>query len=364
VTVRVVREAIGNNLAGQEVLVAAGTGAVRTATTDAEGRAEFTGLLQASQARASVVVDGEELLSEPFTVPSSGGLRVILVAGIEAAAARREQEAAAAAAAPAVRGQVVIGGNSRILMEFQNDSLTVFYILEVLNNAQSPVDIGGPLIIDLPTGAGGAGVLEGSTPNATVSGETLTVTGPFPPGVSMVQVAYALRHDSSNLTIEQPWPIPAEQVMVGIEKVGAVALASPQFQEVQERQAENGTPFLVGTGPALAAGSTLTLQLSGLPAESPIPRYVALALAGFILAGGAWFAFSGRESDARVRQRLIARRDTLLGELAALDAKHRRAGAPDQRHTSRRQRILNELEQIYGELDEAGPQGGGEGLAA
>jgi hypothetical protein len=173
-----------------------------------------------------------------------------------------------------------------------------------------------------------------------------------------------LRHDSPNLTIRQPWPVPVEQVMVGIEQVGAVSLASPQFQDVQQRQAENGTPFVVGTGPALAAGSTLTLQLSGLPAESPLPRYVALTLAGLLLAGGAWFAFSGRESDARLRQRLIARRDTLLGELAALDARHRKAGGPEARYASRRQRMLSELEQIYGELDEAGPQGGGEGLAA
>ena len=66
------------------------------------------------------------------------------------------------------------------------------------------------------------------------------------------------------------------------------------------------------------------------------------------------------------RQALVARRDTLLGQLAQLESK-RRAGTVDgEAQAKRRTRILGELEQIYGELDEAhpGPQGGGEGIAA
>jgi hypothetical protein len=66
------------------------------------------------------------------------------------------------------------------------------------------------------------------------------------------------------------------------------------------------------------------------------------------------------------RQALVARRDTLLGQLAQLESK-RRSGASDaEAQARRRTRILGELEQIYGELDEAhpGPQGGGEGVAA
>ena len=82
-------------------------------------------------------------------------------------------------------------------MEFRDDALQVFYVLDILNNARTRVDIGGPLIIDLPTGAGGASVLEGSSPTATVSGDRLTVTGPFAPGITSVQVGFQLRHDRS-----------------------------------------------------------------------------------------------------------------------------------------------------------------------
>jgi hypothetical protein len=50
------------------------------------------------------------MTSQPFRVPTSGGLRVILVAGIAKAAERKKLEEAAAAAGPAVKGVVVFGG--------------------------------------------------------------------------------------------------------------------------------------------------------------------------------------------------------------------------------------------------------------
>jgi hypothetical protein len=54
-----------------------------------------------------------------------------------------------------------------------------------------------------------------------------------------------------------------------------------------------------------------------------------------------------------------------MDEVAQLEAR-RRAGTLDARGAARQQKLLAELEQIYGELDDAstGPQGGGEGIAA
>jgi len=59
----------------------------------------------------------------------------------------------------------------------------------------------------------------------------------------------------------------------------------------------------------------------------------------------------------------MARRDTLLGELARIEARIR-GGDESAKDVARKQRLVAELEQIYGELDEASPRGGGEGLAA
>ena len=77
------------------------------------------------------------------------------MAGLARAAERKKQEEAAARAAPATKGVVVIGGDSRIVMEFNNDSLFAYYLLEIVNTARTRVDIGGPLRIELPREAVG-----------------------------------------------------------------------------------------------------------------------------------------------------------------------------------------------------------------
>jgi hypothetical protein len=366
VTVRVVREAIGNDLPGQQVRLTV-NGQPRTAMTDAEGRAEFPGLTPGAEVRADATVDGEALTSDTFTVPSSGGLRVILVAGMKNAAARKEQEAAAAAAAPPVKGTVVLGPNSRVLMEFRDDVLQVFYVLDVVNNARARVDIGGPLILTLPEGAAGASTLEGSSPNATVAGDVVTVTGPFASGVTPVQIGFRLLYTRPDITIEQTWPAALEQLNVAIEKIGDVSIASPQFSTVGDVTApETGTPFLLASGNAMPAGSTLTMQITNLPVHSRTPVYTALTIAGLVIAGGFWLGFRSRTPKAGAATRLVERREKLLSELASLEERRRRRGSLAPAEEARHQRIVAELEQIYGELDhvDPGPQGGGRDVAA
>ena len=364
VTVRVVREALGNNLPGQQVRVTAGS-VSRAGRTDDQGRAEFADLPKGSQATAEVVVDGETLTSDAFTVPSSGGLRVILVAGLGRVAAQRKAEEARALAEPPAKGIVVLGSNSRILMEFQDDSLQVFYLFEILNNARTRVDIGGPLVIDLPTGAAGASTLEGSSKQVTIAGDRVTVTGPFAPGVTAVQLGYTLRYESASFTLRQVMPAALEQVTVALQKVGGATMRSSQFSTTSNVASDNGTPFLLGSGKGLPAGAALTVDLEGLPAHSLVPRYTAVTLATLVLCWGAWMAFSGRGDDADARRRLVARRDTLLGDLAQLEQR-RRSGQESPKDAARRLRVAAELEQIYGELDATGngPQGGDEGVAA
>src|SRR5688500_13024357 len=365
VTVRVAREAMGNWLPGQDVRITVG-GATRIARTDGEGRAEFRGLTPGAEARAEVTVDGETLTSQPFSVPASGGLRVMLFAGLERAAARKAQEEADAALAPAVKGAVVLGGDSRIIMEFSNDVLFAFYILEIVNNARTRVDIGGPLIIDLPAGISGAAIREGSSPSASVDGSRVTIQGPFATGITQVQIQFALRFGTAERTFAQTFPVPVQRVIVAVEKVtGQLEMASPQFTAVREVTSEDGL-YLLAEGAALPAGTPLTITLSNLPAHSRAPRFIALGLALGVLGFGVWLAITGRRTRGGERAALISRREVLLGQLAQLDAKRRDGTIAADKYAARRQRLVTELEGIYGELDEAspGPQGGGEGLAA
>jgi hypothetical protein len=364
VSVRTVREAIGNNIVGQQVTVTAGSES-KSGTTDELGRAMVTGLPAGAQATAITEVDGESLVSHPFEVPGRGGIRIILISGIEEAAERRAQAQAAEAAAPATKGTVVFGGDSRIVMEFRDDELRVFYILEIVNTARARVDIGGPLVLELPEGAEQVTILDGSTRNASATDERVTVVGPFAAGSTSLQIAFGIGSGNGTLTMAQRWPVRLEQVMVMLQKVPNLEVSSPQMEEQDEARAQNGTPYIIGGGPGVAAGTTTSMTLTGLPVHPAWPRNTAMALAALIILVGAWFTRSAQGSTTVDHHKLRNRRESLMGELVKLD-EQRRAGRVDgSKYAARRQKLVSDLERVYGELDGATPSrsGGGEAVA-
>ena len=123
VTVRVVKERMGNNVADQDVTLVSGP-AKRTLKTDAQGRAQFSGLTPGATVQATTIVDGETLTSQEFAVPGNGGIRVALIAGIAAAKAAEKSAADAAAKEPARPGVVEIGPESRIILEYHSSTKT------------------------------------------------------------------------------------------------------------------------------------------------------------------------------------------------------------------------------------------------
>ena len=352
VSVRVVRERMGNNVAGHEVTLHVGS-TPRTAKTDAQGRAQFDGIPPGTVVQASTTVDGEALTSQQFSVPGTGGVRVALIAGIATAAARDKAAADAAAREPARPGVVEFGPESRIVIEFQDDTLTVFYLLEILNNARTPIDIGGPLLIELPTGAAGPSVMQGSSPNASVRADLLTITGPFPPGVTAAQVAFTLPQAGAATTIRQRWPAAMAQVFVGVEKIGAIQVSSPNLTGTREMQTENGSVFIMGTGGRINANEELVINLSGIPAHSYAPRNAVLALVVLIFLIGGYFAFSPAKAHAVLDDKLRARKEKLLSDLVALE-RRRREKALSAAEESKLQRVTSELERVVSELDRGG----------
>ena len=349
ISVRVVRERMGNNVAGHEVTLLVG-GSARTAKTDQQGRAQFDGLPPGTVVQATTTVDGEALSSQPFSVPGSGGVRVALIAGIATAAAREKAAAEAAAREPARPGIVELGPESRVVIEIQNDVLTVFYLLEVVNNARTPIDIGGPLMIELPTGAAGASMMQGSSPNASAQGDRVTITGPFPPGKTLAQVGFSLPQVGAATTIRQRWPAAMAQVFVGVEKIGAIQVSSPQLTDTREMATQGGAVFIMGTGGRINANEELVIHLSGIPAHSQTPRNVALGLAAIIFGLGAWFAFSPAKDDAVQDEKLRARREKLMNEVVALE-RIRRQKPLSASEESKLQRATSELERVVAELD-------------
>jgi hypothetical protein len=298
VSVRVVRGSFANNVADATVtfLVDNQPTDVRT---DAMGRAEIKDVRAGARLKAFVVVDGERLDTQEVTIGASG-FRFILSSGASASAGSPSDPASAG---PPVKGAVVFGPESRVIAQFSNDSLFIFYVVSILNSASAPVDIGGPITFELPEGARGAVAVEDSSPQATVNGSRVVVRGPFAPGTTRANIRFELPYSGPTATIEQRWPAPLQQVQVFALKTGEMDLESPQLATKQSAMQE-GLPIIVASGPGLGAGQALRLEITGLPYHAAWPRYVALALAGAIMSVGIWAAFprSPRAGGRRHRQ--------------------------------------------------------------
>jgi hypothetical protein len=351
VTVRVVRGSLSNLVTNQPVEL---TGDIsKTASTNDAGRAEFAGLKPGSRVKAVTVVDGERLESQEFTLPPQAGIRVMLVATDPGAAARAEQDKQLAQG-PARKGIVVLGEQSRFVFEPADEGLTVFNIYQIQNTARTPVEPAVPIIFQLPAGATGAALLEGSSPQATVAGDRVNVNGPFAPGMTLVQFAYTMPYSGGSLTISQRLPAALAQVSVVAQKVGELTLSSPQVAQQRDMSAE-GQTYILGQGPPLAAGSDITFTFAGLPHAPTWPRNVAVTIACLILLVGAYAAAGGRHSRgaSAERQRLEAERERLFRQLTALEESHRLGDIDSQAHAARRRELIVALERVYAALDEA-----------
>ncbi len=349
VSVRVIRGSLSNNIVGQQVDLVVG-GAKRTAKTDDSGRAQFDRLPAGALVKASADVDGEHVESQEFPAPGQGGVRLMLVATDKNAAPATSPEA------PAITGQVVISDQSRVVMEPRDEVVNVFYLLDINNTARVPVNPPTPFAFDLPADAQGAGIMEGSTPKAKVAGRHVTVEGPFPPGHTFIQVGASIPVDGGgSVSITQSFPAAFQSLSVIAQKVGDAKLQSAQLTNQREMPAD-GQTFIAAAGGALAAGQPLVLTLSGLPHHSSAPRYVALTLAGGIIAAGIFFAGGTKQemaSRAAERKRLITRREKLLGDLARLEHDHRAGKADGRRYAERRAELVAALEHVYGALDDS-----------
>jgi hypothetical protein len=296
VSVRVIRGSFDKNIPNQPVEFSV-DGTVRVVNTGADGRALVKDVRKGASVVVSTTVDGERLQSQSFTMSSTGVLLALVATDPEDAA--RAAEDTSLASAPPAKGIVVLGPESRVIVQLGEDGLSVFYLIDIVNTARTPVDIGGPLIIDLPQGARRAAIdPEASTKQASANGPRIIVTGPFKAGVTHVQAGFELPYRGPTVNLEQVWPATLQQLVLLVEKHGALEIASPQISGRAAMRAGDGKEFINATGPAIQAGQSLTLAISGLPYHPTWPRWTALAFAtGFIV----WGLWAGVAAPARRR---------------------------------------------------------------
>lgn len=350
ITVRVIRGSFANNVTGHPVELRAGADVVTT-ETDGEGRATFSSPSPGVQVTVATTLDDVALVSQPFAAPVSGGVAVLLVG----AAGAGDAVADAPPPVPAMPGQVTFAQDSRILIELGEESVEVYYWLDVLNVEDSPVEPETPFEFFLPPGAQGATILQGSSPRTLIDGPRVWVSGSFAPGVTPVLVAYILPYSGGSLAISQTFPATFAQLLVFTQKWGAIDMASTLIERRGEMGAgeTGGLPMLWGAGGSVPAGRVVTLELNGLPHHSGWPRILALSLTGLIVALGVWMSKDSPGNMAAQRgDTLQGRREKLFAELVRVERQQRIGKIGPTRYSRRRAELVDQLQRVLRDLDD------------
>ncbi len=368
VSVRVIRGAITNNVVGAEVRLEGGAHPL-SVNTDGSGRAMFPNVMPGSTWLAVVTVDGERLESQPFVVPSTGGLRVILAAGVAGGKGATGAPGAggagaagaggnASAGAPAAQGQaqgqpqaavagdVLLGSQSRFVIELAEGSIEVYGLLNLGNTHATPIMPSQPVVFQAPDNARNLSVLEGSTGQAKADGNKVTVTGPFAPGETPLQIAYRIPYDGDTLEFAQTLPLTMRQSTVIVRKLGNVRVEMPGVRGQREARFENRT-YIVVSGDRVDADHQLNIRLRGLPHRAAWPRYTALLLALGITLAGVWLAVQpdrGAQDDTDARA-LRVRRAGLFDQLVAVERRFQ--SQPDDADLrAKRESLVSEIEDL------------------
>jgi hypothetical protein len=313
-TVRVMRQTLGNNVVGQEVTLTDAAGVtIGTRKTDDGGRAAFERLRPGTTYTALAVVAGERLVSQPFTQPASGGVRVVLIAGLGATAPPGAAAPSAGATPlapgsapgpappPAPAGSITLGTQSRMIVEQADEFVEVFVLADLVNSTDGPVSLPAPIVFTPPAGALGTAVLEGAT-SAVLEGTRVLVKGPLPSGPTSVQFGYRLPSDTGQVAIAQTFPVGGPMGNVIVRRhVGTTVVVGGERQR-RDTQLEGRDYVVVSTG-AIQPETPVEITVSGMPARPRWPVRVALTLAGLIVLAGIVFGRARADDDGTALSR-------------------------------------------------------------
>ncbi len=326
-TVRVMRETLGNNVVGQEVTLTDAAGVtIGTRATDGDGRAAFERLRPGTTYTAVAVVAGERLVSQPFTQPAAGGVRVVLIAGLGAAAPGAGSAPPAGATAPAPgagqtpgtgqtpgagqtgpaspqgpapppapAGSITLGTQSRMIVEQADEFVEVFVLADLVNGTDGPVSLPEPIVFTPPEGALGTAVLEGAT-SAVLEGTRVVVKGPLPSGPTSVQFGYRLPSDTGRVDIAQIFPVGGPMSNVIVRRHAGTSVVVAGERQRRDTQLEGRDYVVVSTG-AVQPAAPLQVTVSGMPSRPRWPVRVALTLAGLIVLAGIVFGRARADDD-------------------------------------------------------------------
>lgn len=356
----------GKPIANQPILLGMvgkeGKVEVRRGRSDAAGTARFDGLPVGPEMAYAAIIEhhGLRLGTTPFSMPESGG-------------ARGEIRALARTSDPSV---ITLGPGGRIVVQLREDTLQFLEMLPLENRSEKLFDPGpGAIEIPLPQGFVGAqGSQESERKVEVRQNHGIAAHGPIVPKRALVgggetgrdarrtgqEVAFGfvLPYSGSEKEFEQPMPNGIGPFTLITEQIPGLTVSGPGVGSREPREL-GGRKYWVMPVEGVPPGGTLRFTLHGLPAIDSTGQTVAGALAiGLVLAAivfarpsraerGGKKPSGGRPREGE-RDRLVKARETLFGELVALETAARARGGP--RQSEQRKQLVAKLEQVYREL--------------
>ncbi|HEY0706134.1 MAG TPA: hypothetical protein VGG33_05020, partial [Polyangia bacterium] len=319
---------------------------VRDAITDAQGKAVWKALDIGETAGYAAVSDheGMRISTVPFRMPTDTGLRGTLLALKKTASA----------------STLSLDPRSKIVIDLREEAIAVMIAFVFRNPSGEVFDAGEEgLFIPLPEGAVGAQEIEGGEPLEIIAGKGIRLKTPSPPdsGASTLLTArfgYILQSEGdSRLEVNQVLPAAyAEPYLLVPEKTG-LTISGAGIKSLPPEVDSRGEKVLQYTMPAVPAGGTLAITVSGVPARDRTGRTVAgviciaLVAAAFVLSRGR--GNRSKVSEGPTADELIERRERIFAELVEIERERKAAGNNPQLDEKRRE-VVARLEAIYKEL--------------
>ena len=307
----------------------------RKAQTNKDGEAKFEGLdaKPTSGYLIEVQKEGARFPSRPFRLQENIGMRL----SIDVRPVSKDL------------GALHIGQGSHFIIEVSDDVVQIFEVLRLMNTSQNAIDPGpAGLHFPLPDKALQAQAGQQSSPSLRVVGHEGIWTGPIPPGDTELQIQFVLPYEGGALDIVQRTPVMFDDSAVVTEKIDGFSVEGQNF--TAEEKELQGRKLVLYRGSGTTANGTLVLHLLGLPHADPTWRYVSLGLCIAFVIGFGVYAFAPGTRKKGREKALVEEREQLLGQLVALEQK----GGDDAKRAKKREQLTAQLTRIYRELDEVG----------
>jgi len=314
---------------------------------NAEGTAQVDGLSVGggTSYRISTIRDGGSFASEPFTLSSKSGKRVVLHAYESSTSVDK----------------VLVGMQAFVFVSLREDSLNVEHMFNIYNIGKTAW-VPDPSVakVTLPekykafnTGDAMADVkfVEGKSREAALAGT-------IGPGQSEANFRYHVPLEGSEKqTFHITLPPRVGEVRVLSESGKTLGVDVAGFPTAQKQRGRDGRKVWITARQATQGEKgiqTLDITISGLPTPSP-SRWIAVACAIAALGlAGLYLLRQGQDVEVQddIRKDLIEARDALLGEFVTLEKAHRKGDIGPKTYGRLRTALLDALARIEARIDE------------